>query len=78
MKTALKRLVKPASAGIDAVEKFSAQAFIDGPAKSNAAASAADQERTIALCPPRFPATRISVVARASGNGSLPWRSRTK
>ena len=61
-----------------AVEKFSAQPFIEGPTKSKSAARAAEYESTMALRPPRLPATRISVVARASGNGSRPWRSRTK
>ena len=67
VKTAFVRSVKPERAVIAAVEKFSAQPFIDGPTKSKAAARRADQVRTRALWPPRFPATRISVVARASG-----------
>jgi hypothetical protein len=53
----------------------SEKTFIDGPAKSNTAASSADQVSVNAPEPPRLPATRISVVARASGNGSFPCRS---
>ena len=67
MNTALVRSVNPASAPIEALEKFSAQPFIDGPTKSNTAATSADQVSTSALWPPRRPATRISVVARPSG-----------
>jgi hypothetical protein len=67
VKTAFVRSVKPVRPGIAAVEKFSAQPFIEGPTKSKTAAKRADQVSTRALWPPRLPATRISVVARASG-----------
>ncbi len=67
VKTAFVRSVKPERPVIAAVEKFSAQPFMEGPTKSKTAAKRADQVSTSALWPPRLPATRISVVARASG-----------
>ena len=78
MKTAFSFSVNGASAPMLAVEKFSAQPRIEGPTKSKMAAMIPAYDSTTALRPPRLPATRISVVARASGKGSFPCRSRTK
>ncbi|MGC4000171.1 MAG: hypothetical protein QM767_23140 [Anaeromyxobacter sp.] len=77
-KTAFTLWVSVEKAPMAAVEKVSENPFIDGPTKSKAAARPADQARVMALSPPLLPATRISVVARPSGKGSLPCRSWVK